>query len=251
VTESRKAPILVVEEVSKHFGGVKAVDRVSMEVYSGEVLGIVGDNGAGKSTLIKMISGVYQPDGGKIYFGGKEINRSSPRDRREMGIETIYQDLALADNLDAGANIFLGREPVRSRRFNTVDRNYMRKEAEKTLGKLGFQLPSLKRHARDLSGGQRQGVAIGRAVHWNAKLLIMDEPTAALGVAGRRNVYQIAKDAKDKNVAVIYVTPNVREAFSIVERLFVLRKGRKIVERSAESSNVNDIVGFIVGSKNE
>lgn len=249
--ESRKAPILVVEEVSKHFGGVEAVDRVSMEVYPREVVGIVGDNGAGKSTLIKMISGVYEADSGKIYFDGREINRSSARDVREMGIETIYQDLALADNLDAGANIFLGREPTKSRIFNTVDRNYMREEAQKTLNKLGFQLPSLRRLARDLSGGQRQGVAIGRAVHWNAKLLIMDEPTAALGVAGRRNINKIVNDLKENHVAVIYITPNVREAFGIVDRLLVIRKGRKIAEKKVENSTVEEIVGFIVGSKRE
>jgi ABC-type sugar transport system ATPase subunit len=243
--------LLRVEGVSKHFGGVKAVDDVSLEVGAGEVVGIIGDNGAGKSTLIKMISGVYTPDGGTIYFDGKQTVGLSPREIREMGIETIYQDLALADNLDASSNIFLGREPVKSRLFRTVDRALMMEDADKTLRKLGFQLPSLKRHARDLSGGQRQGVAIARAMHWNAKLLIMDEPTASVGVAGRRNIYKLVNNIREKDIPVIYVTPNVREAFGIVNKLAVIRRGRKVAERMINNTTVDEIVGFIVGSKSE
>jgi simple sugar transport system ATP-binding protein len=246
-----RGPLLRVEKVSKHFGGVKAVDEVSLEVNAGEVVGIIGDNGAGKSTLIKMISGVYVPDGGKIYFDGQETEGKSPREMREMGLETIYQDLALADNLDAGANIFLGREPVKSGFFNTVDRVRMMDEAKKTLKSLAFELPNLKRRTRDLSGGQRQGVAIARAMHWNAKFLVMDEPTAAVGVAGRRNIYKLVSDLREKGVPVIYVTPNVREAFAIVDRVVVIRRGRKVAERAVKQTSVDEIVGFIVGSKKE
>ncbi|MBN2324138.1 MAG: sugar ABC transporter ATP-binding protein, partial [Spirochaetes bacterium] len=166
-------------------------------------------------------------------------------------LETIYQDLALADNLDAGANIFLGREPVKSRIFNTVDRGRMTDEAKKTLKSLAFELPNLKRRTRDLSGGQRQGVAIARAMHWKAKFLVMDEPTAAVGVAGRRNIYKLVGDLREEGVPVIYVTPNVREAFAIVDRVVVIRRGRKVAERAVKETSVDEIVGFIVGSKKE
>jgi ABC-type sugar transport system ATPase subunit len=246
-----RGPLLRVEGVSKHFGGVKAVDDVSLEVNAGEVVGIIGDNGAGKSTLIKMISGVYVPDGGKVFFDGQQTEGRSPREMREMGLETIYQDLALADNLDASSNIFLGRELLKSRLLNTVDRSRMMDDAKATLKSLAFDLPNIKRRTRDLSGGQRQGVAIARAMHWNAKFLIMDEPTASVGVAGRRNIYKLVKDLKEKGVPVIYVTPNVREAFGIVDRLAVIRRGRKVAERMVEDTTVDEIVGFIVGSRKE
>jgi len=244
-----RGPLLKVEGVSKHFGGVKAVDNVSFEVNAGEVVGIIGDNGAGKSTLIKMISGVYVPDEGKIWFDGKETEGKSPREMREMRLETIYQDLALADNLDASSNIFLGREKLKNRVFKTVDRGRMMDGARDTLKTLAFQLPNLKRLTRDLSGGQRQGVAIARAMHWNARFLIMDEPTAAVGVAGRRNIYKLVGDLREKGVPVVYVTPNVREAFSIVDRAVVIRRGRKVVERMVKETTVDEIVGFIVGSR--
>jgi ABC-type sugar transport system ATPase subunit len=246
-----RGPLLRVEGVSKHFGGVKAVDDVSLEVNAGEVVGIIGDNGAGKSTLIKMISGVYVPDGGKVFFDGQQTEGRSPREMREMGLETIYQDLALADNLDASSNIFLGRELLKSRLLNTVDRSQMMDDAKATLKSLAFDLPNLKRRTLDLSGGQRQGVAIARAMHWNAKFLIMDEPTASVGVAGRRNIYKLVKDLKEKGVPVIYVTPNVREAFGIVDRLAVIRRGRKAAERMVKDTTVDEIVGFIVGSRKE
>jgi ABC-type sugar transport system ATPase subunit len=242
-----RGPLLRVEKVSKHFGGVKAVDEVSLEVNAGEVVGIIGDNGAGKSTLIKMISGVYVPDGGKIYFDGQETEGKSPREMREMGLETIYQDLALADNLDAGANIFLGREPVKSGFFNTVDNMNIRREARSTLKKIALEDLNLKKKVRDLSGGQRQGVAIARAVHWNAKLFIMDEPTASLDMEEVENIYKLIRDLKRQNMAIILISHNLQDIFEVADRTIVLRLSRKVAEKNVIETDMDEIVKLIVG----
>ncbi len=171
-------------ELTKRFGGLTAVDGVSMDLRRGEVLALVGDNGAGKSTLVQMISGEYHPDGGSIVLDGELLNLSSPMDARRMGIETIYQDLALCENLDAASNIFLGQE-IRRKVLGilpALDREAMRAESSQVLHQLDIAIPDLTRPIRQLSGGQRQAVAISRAVYWNARVMIMDEPTAALGV---------------------------------------------------------------------
>ncbi len=188
-------PILRLENVFKRFGGLTAVNDVSVDIHAGEVIGLVGDNGAGKSTLIKMISGVYRPDGGSIYLGDQEITLSSPMEARHMGIETIYQDLALCENLDAPVNIFLGREPMKRMLglFKQVDRTHMLEESEKVLDRLDIRIPGLSRPIRQMSGGQRQAVAIARAVYWNARLVIMDEPTAALAVPEQRKVHELVQ----------------------------------------------------------
>ena len=182
--------MLEVKGVSKHFGGVKALNNVSMNLQAGEVLALAGDNGAGKSTLIKVISGVHAPDKGSLAYQGQPLRANSPLQARNLGIETIYQDLALADNLDVGANIFLGREPMKSflGMAKVIDRRKMLKESREVLHSLDIEIPesSLEQPVRNLSGGQRQAIAISRAIYWNAKLLIMDEPTAALGVPEQR-----------------------------------------------------------------
>ncbi|MEM7023709.1 MAG: ATP-binding cassette domain-containing protein, partial [Pseudomonadota bacterium] len=185
MTSDPQADILLeVRNVSKRFGGVQALQGVSFQLRAGEVLALAGDNGAGKSTLIKCISGVHAPDEGEVIYKGKPVELANPREARGLGIETIYQDLALADNLDVGANVFLGREP-RTRRFGilpAIDRRQMRKAASEVLHTQEIELPAgkLTQPVRTLSGGQRQAVAIGRAIYWNAEVLIMDEPTAAL-----------------------------------------------------------------------
>jgi len=250
MTDNKK-DILIVEGLSKHFGGIKAVDNVSFSVKPGEVVGILGDNGAGKSTLIKMISGVYEADKGKVYFKDTDITKKSTREIREIGIETIYQDLALADNLDASVNIFLGRELIRNRLFNIKDTKSMIEDSEKTLRELGFELPDIRRIVRDLSGGQRQGVAIARAVHWQASLLIMDEPTAAVGVSGRRKIYSLVSDLKNKGVSVVYVTPNIREAFNFLEidKIIVMKNGRKIFEKEMNKSSIEEVTAYMMSAK--
>ena len=205
------APLLQAVNLTKRFGGLTAVDSVSQDVNAGEVIGLVGDNGAGKSTFIKMIAGVFQPDDGELYFEGRKVELSGPRDARDMGIETIYQDLALAENLDVGSNIFLGRE-IKKRHLGglikTLNRSKMREESASVLSRLDIVIPSLTQQIRNLSGGQRQSVAIARTIYWNAKLVIMDEPTAALGVAQSGLVLRyIAQAAREQGIGVTPICP--------------------------------------------
>jgi ABC-type sugar transport system ATPase subunit len=242
------APLLRVENVSKHFGGVHALKEVSLTLYPGEVLALAGDNGAGKSTLIKIISGVHHADGGSLWYEGKEIKLENPHQARAYGIETIYQDLALADNLDVGANVFLGREPVR-RIFGLpfVDRRRMRVEAETTLRGLEIQINRLDVPIRSLSGGQRQSVAIGRAIHWKARVLIMDEPTAALGVPEQRKVMELIANLKESGVGIIFISHNLIDIFQASDRIMVLRRGSKVGERRTSETNPDEIVRLMVG----
>ena len=244
-------PILQVKDLYKHFGGLVAVDHVSLEVYPGEVVGLLGDNGAGKSTLIKMISGVYQPDGGQIVLYGSVASFSSPLEARKQGIETIYQDLALCENLDASANIFLGREPVRRQLgiFNVIDRAHMLEESRHVLGQLDIQIPNLRRPIRQMSGGQRQAVSIARAVYWNARLMIMDEPTAALGVAEQHKVLEIVRTLRERGVPVIIISHNLQDVFAVADRIIVMRRGRKVGERAMDETSENEVVGLIVGAE--
>jgi simple sugar transport system ATP-binding protein len=249
VTTSR--PTLQVKEISKHFGGLTAVDQVSLEIYPGEVVGLLGDNGAGKSTLIKLISGVYKPDSGQIFFEDKEANYSSPLEARQHGIETIYQDLALCENLDATANIFLGREPLKRRLgvFRTVDRAKMLTESRQVLQQLDIRIPNLRRPIRQMSGGQRQAVSIARAVYWNARLMIMDEPTAALGVPEQRKVLQLVRTLRERGVPVIVISHNMQDVFEVADRIVVMRRGRKVGERLTHQTNTNEIVSLMVGAE--
>jgi simple sugar transport system ATP-binding protein len=230
VTDTRSAqPILSAVDLYKHFGGLVAVDRVSLEVHAGEVVGLLGDNGAGKSTLIKMIAGVYQPDGGRLVLNGKQVSFSSPQEARDAGIETIYQDLALCENLDAGANIFLGREPLRSLLvvLRAVDRGRMLAESRRILDQLDIRIPGLARPIRQMSGGQRQAVAIARAAIWGRSMLIMDEPTAALGVAQTEFVQQLMRRVRDeKNLSILLISHNMPEVFAVADRVTIMRLGR-------------------------
>jgi simple sugar transport system ATP-binding protein len=241
-------PLLRVENVSKRFGGVHALKEVSLTLYPGEVLALAGDNGAGKSTLIKIISGVHHADGGSLWYEGKEIKLDNPHQARAYGIETIYQDLALADNLDVGANVFLGREPVR-KIFGLpfVDRRRMRVEAETTLRGLEIQINRLDVPIRSLSGGQRQSVAIGRAIHWKARVLIMDEPTAALGVPEQRKVMELIANLKESGVGIIFISHNLIDIFQSSDRIMVLRRGSKVGERRTSETNSDEIVRLMVG----
>jgi ABC-type sugar transport system ATPase subunit len=241
-------PLLEADKVSKRFGGVHALKEVSLTLFPGEVLALAGDNGAGKSTLIKIISGVHPPDGGVVRYEGKEIKLDNPYQARAYGIETIYQDLALADNLDVGANVFLGREPVR-RFFGLpfVDRGKMRTEAEKTLEALDIHIHRHSLPIRSLSGGQRQSVAIGRAIHWKARVLIMDEPTAALGVPEQRKVMELIANLKQSGVGVIFISHNLIDIFQVSDRIIVLRRGTKVGEVRKTETNPDAIVKLMVG----
>jgi len=243
-----ETPVLKVQGVSKRFGGVHALENVSLELYPGEVLALAGDNGAGKSTLIKIISGVLHPDEGTLWYSGSEVTFENPQKAREHGIETIYQDLALADNLDVGANVFLGREPLkRVLGFPVLDRKRMRTQAAGALRVLDIQIHRFDLPIRSLSGGQRQAVAIGRAIHWKAKILIMDEPTAALGVPEQRKVIALIKSLKQSGVGVIFISHNLVDIFAVSDRIVVLRRGVKAGERISTDTSSDEIVRLMVG----
>jgi simple sugar transport system ATP-binding protein len=244
----KSSPILEVRELSKRFGGVHALEKVSLDLYPGEVLALAGDNGAGKSTLIKTISGVHKPDEGTISYDGKQVTFDNPQQARAHGIETIYQDLALADNLDAGANVFLGREVMkRMLGLAVVDRKRMRNEAADTLKVLDIRIDRLDLPLRSMSGGQRQAVAIGRAIHWKAKVLIMDEPTAALGVPEQRKVKALTRSLKQSGVGVIFISHNLVDIFEVCDRIVVLRRGIVAGERLISNTNPDEIVRLMVG----
>lgn len=240
--------ILSVDNVSKRFGGTRASTNLSLELHAGEVLALAGDNGAGKSTLIKMIAGVHQPDQGEIRFSGETISRRTPQEVRDLGIETIYQDLALADNLDVGVNIFLGRERMKSVfGLPVLDRKLMRDEARGALKHLGIELNDLSMPVRYLSGGQRQAIAISRAVYWQAKVIIMDEPTAALGVPEQREVKALIKRLQAQGVAIILISHNLSDIFEVSDRIFVLERGRKAGERLISETNEDEVVAMMMG----
>jgi len=242
-------PLLSVKGLDKSFGGIHAVRDVSLEVRPGEVLALAGDNGAGKSTLIKMISGVYQPDAGEVRYEGQRVDGLDPFAIRERGIETIYQDLSLADNLDAGANLFLGREIVaRFLGIPYLDRRKMRAEAATALKSLGIVLGNLNDQVRNLSGGQRQALAIGRAVYWKARLLIMDEPTAALGVPEQREVLALIHRLKEQGVGIIFISHNLHDIFAVSDRIHVLTRGRTAGERAAAETDDDELVKLMMGA---
>ena len=244
-----REPILSVRGVSKRFGGVHALEDVSFDLFPGEVPALAGDNGAGKSTLIKAISGVHRPDEGEVLYKGKSVEFENPRQARNLGIETIYQDLALADNLDVGANVFLGREPMRKALglFPVLDRRLMRQQAREAIETLDIEIKKLNVPVRTLSGGQRQAVAIGRAIFWKAEVLIMDEPTAALGVPEQRKVRALVESLKTSNVAVIFISHNLVDIFAVADRIIVLRRGILAGERRTSETDGDEIVKLMVG----
>jgi ABC-type sugar transport system ATPase subunit len=244
-------PILSIRKLTKRFGGLVAANAVSWDVYPGEVVALLGDNGAGKSTLIKCVSGVYQPDEGEIYFEGRLSHFARPMDARRQGIETIYQDLALANNLDVGANIFLGREvkkPFFGGLIKTLDEQTMLREARSALESLAIQFPSLTQPIESLSGGQRQAVAIARAVYWDARLMIMDEPTNNLGVPEQQKVLGLIRTLRDRGVPVILITHTLPDVFAVSDRLMVMRRGRKVTEKRTTETNAEELVQYMVGA---
>src|SRR2546430_13745587 len=244
-------PILQVKELYKRFGGLVAVDHVSLDIYLGEVVGLLGDNGAGKSTLIKMISGAYKPDGGQILLNGEAVSFSTPLEARRRGIETIYQDLALCDTRDASANIFLRRERMRHQLgiFRVLDRPYMLRESRHVLDQLDIRIPELRNPIRQLSGGQRQAVSIARAVYWNAYLMIMDEPTAALGVPEQLKVLELIRTLRIQGVPVILISHNMQDVFAVTDRVMVMSRGSKAGERNISETSENEVVGLMVGAE--
>ncbi len=247
-------PILSIRGLTKRFGGLVAVNDVSWDVYPGEVVGLLGDNAAGKSTLIKCVSGVYHADEGEIFFEGRRSHFARPIDARRVGIETIYQDLALANNLDVSANIFLGREMKRhyfGGLVNTLDEQKMLHESKTALDTLEIHFPTLTQPIENLSGGQRQAVAIARAVYWDAKLMIMDEPTNNLGVPEQQKVLQLIRKLKDQGVPVILITHILPDVFAVTDRLMVMHRGRKVTEKKTSDTNTEELVQYMVGARDD
>ena len=243
--------LLEARNITKRFGGLVAVNNVSMGVNEGEVVGLLGDNGAGKSTLIKVISGVYRADAGTILFQGNQVEIGSPMDALAMGIETIYQDLALAENLNTPANIFLGREKMRRALglIPVLDHRYMQEESRKILEKLDILIPSLRNRIRALSGGQRQAVAISRSIYWDARFLIMDEPTAALGVAEQRKVIDTINRLKSHGIGIIVISHQMHDVFQVADRMVIMRRGEKVAELVTKDTNADEVVSLIVGAE--
>jgi ribose transport system ATP-binding protein len=244
-------PVLSIRNLTKRFGGLVAVDDVSLDVFPGEVVALLGDNGAGKSTLIKCVSGVHSANGGQIMFDGEEVHFSRPIEARERGIETIYQDLALANNLDVAGNIFLGREKEKTYLgglLRPLDDRYMLDQSAQALKSLNVEIPSLKAPIETLSGGQRQAVAIARAVYWDAKLMIMDEPTNNLGVPEQRKVLELIRKLREHGVPVILISHTLPEVFAVADRLVVMHRGRKVTEKKAAETNSEEIVQYMVGA---
>ena len=241
--------LLEARHLQKRFGGNEAVSDVSFAVHEGECVVIAGDNGAGKSTVIKMISGVYTPTSGDVQFDGKRLTGKPPEAVRSAGIETIYQDLALADNLDPGLNLYLGREKTRRiLGLSVLDRKAMRNSAIEVLKGLGIVIPDPSAPVRELSGGQRQAIAIARAVHWQARLVIMDEPTAALGVPEQRQVMALIERLKSKGVGIILISHNLPDIFAAADRIVVLARGKVAGERRPSETNDEEIVRMMMGA---
>ncbi|MBN8996406.1 MAG: sugar ABC transporter ATP-binding protein [Rhizobiales bacterium] len=241
------APLVAFSGISKTFGGVHAVENVSLDLNPGEVLGLLGHNGAGKSTLIKILSGVYPPDAGEIRLSGSPVNIRSTRDAKALGIETIYQNLALSENLDSVANLFLGREITN--RFGFMDDEAMEEAARTSLDRMKLRLPSLSKLVASLSGGQRQAVAIARAVHFNARVLIMDEPTAALGPEETAKVGALIRELASQGIGIILISHDIHDVFDLADRLAVMRHGKVVgTTRTADVSKDEVLAMIIAGT---
>jgi len=240
-------PLIEMRGISKTFGGVHAVERVDVTLGAGEVLGLLGHNGAGKSTLIKILAGVVTADSGAILVDGRPVEIRSPRDARALGIETIYQNLALTDNLDATANLFLGREITG--RLGFLQDEAMEHAASATLARMKLRLPSLHALVSSLSGGQRQAVAIARAIHFNARVLIMDEPTAALGPEETRKVGALIRELAGQGIGIVLISHDIHDVFDLADRLTVMKNGRVVGSCLTRDVSQDEVLGMIIAGE--
>ena len=245
VAEERatEEPLLKVRELDKHFGPVQALYHVDLDLPAGQVTALCGDNGAGKSVLTKCIAGVYQPDHGQFFWEGRPVHVHNTRDASRLGIETVYQDLALCDNLDIVQNMFLGRERLRTQ---LLDEDSMERDAKATLANLRVTtVKSIRQPVASLSGGQRQSIAVAKAVMWNSRLVIMDEPTAALGVVQTRQVLDLIKTLRDKGLAVMVISHNLNDVFEVADRIAVMYLGRLVVQEDASRFDRQSVVDYM------
>jgi D-xylose transport system ATP-binding protein len=240
-------PLVDMRGISLSFGGIHAVDRISIDLHEGEVMALVGHNGAGKSTLIKILSGAYQRESGTVTIRGEEAIIANPRDAKRYGIETIYQTLALADNVDAAANLFLGRE-LRTR-WGTLDDIAMEAEARKVMGRLNPHFQRFKEPVRALSGGQRQSVAIARAILFDARILIMDEPTAALGPQEAAQVGELVKQLKVDGIGIFLISHDIHDVFDLADRICVMKNGRVVGTARVADVTKDEVLGMIILGK--
>jgi simple sugar transport system ATP-binding protein len=244
-------PLLEARQLVKRYGQVQALSGADFSAYPGEVVSLIGDNGAGKSTLVKSLSGAIRPDGGQILLEGRPVHFDSPLAAQRMGVETVYQDLALAPDLDAAANLHLGREKFRGgilRPLHILDQAAMRRTARTAFAELGIDLRDMSVPVASLSGGQRQSVAVARAVAYASKVIFMDEPTAALGVLQRGRVLDTIKRVRDRGVAVVLISHNMPEVLAVSDRIEVLRLGRRVARYAVGDTSVEELVGAMTGA---
>ena len=245
--DPNQTPLIDMKNISIAFGGIRAVDDASVDLYPGEVVGLLGHNGAGKSTLIKILSGAYKRDAGRIFVNGEEATIANPRDAKAYGIETIYQTLALADNVDAAANLFLGRE-LRTP-WGTLDDGAMEAEARKVMGRLNPRFERFKEPVSKLSGGQRQSVAIARAILFNARILIMDEPTAALGPQETAQVGELIKQLKADGIGIFLISHDIHDVFDLSDRVVVMKNGQVVGTARTADVTPDEVLGMIILGK--
>ena len=245
--DTTTSPLVDMRHVSIAFGGIKAVDDVSINLYPGEVVGLLGHNGAGKSTLIKILSGAYPADSGEIFVNGEKAHIGRPADAKAYGIETIYQTLALADNVDAAANIFLGREILT--RWGTLDDATMESQTRKVMARLNPYFQRFKEPVRALSGGQRQSVAIARAIHFDARILIMDEPTAALGPAETKQVGDLTLSLKAEGIGIFLISHDIHDVFDLADRVYVMKNGKLVGSARVSDVTKDEVLGMIILGK--
>jgi simple sugar transport system ATP-binding protein len=250
MSTNNSTPLVKMEQIAKKFGVVTVLTGVDFHVDAGEIVALLGDNGAGKSTLIKILTGVHTPTSGQIYFEGKPVHIKTPHDAHTLGIETVYQDLALVDLMSISRNFFLGREPVRRLGpIKLLDRQTMDQQTRSSLHEIGIEIRSPREKVGKLSGGERQSIAIGRAVHFGAKLLILDEPTSALSVGETRKVLDYTRNAKARGLGVIFITHNVSHIFEVADRYVVIRHGKKAADYARGQLSQNDIADLITGAR--
>lgn len=248
LAQQQQAPVFEMDKICKHYGGVHAAVDISIALRSGEVVALVGNNGAGKSTVLKIASGVIEPDSGKLYLYGKPIEMHGPRDARALGMETVPQELALAPHLSVAANMFLGREITRGwGPFRILNKSLMRKRTAELIGGFGIHIPDFGARVFDLSGGQQQGVAIGRALAWGSRVIVLDEPTAALGIEETARVESTLLRMREAGVATLLVSHNLDQVFRVSNRIYVMRRGRVVGERATAETSPDEIVALITG----
>jgi len=241
-------PLLEARGIAKRFGHVQALDGADFSAFAGQVVALIGDNGAGKSTMVKTLSGAIRPDSGEIFLDGRPVHFASPLDAQRLGIETVYQDLALAPDLDAAANLHLGREIYLVPFLKVLDRRAMRERTASAFAELGVGVQDVSAPVATFSGGQRQGVAVARAVTWASKVVFMDEPTAALGVLQRGRVLDTIRTVRDRGIAVVLISHNMPEVLAVADRIDVLRLGRRVATYSAQKTSVEELVGAMTGA---